>query len=485
MTSGKDRKTHYPQGNGPGDSFLDNQFSIDCDEDFMVMSIGMYKFFLANGKDGLEAKQLYDHLLFAARVQGSKKVKANLSYIKKGLGWGTSKTKKAKAFLRAAGLIVYSQEKDDSGQFDGQRIILKSSWDIESLKSWIEKREQREAEKSSGGSEIEPPVEEESTGGSEIEPVEHMGSSKEDDAICPVGQFTDQRSTVPPVTSDNYKGSYKKERGGYNYNDNSTSREGTEPETPPPAPSQDKTGEEKKGLFSEVQTRIRYITGNTFRLSPKSQELIRELTELQDSAYILQTVDQLLDEKRNKPSPWIARYANEDLQERLGWCIRTQAAKQKSFRTHHVSCPCCNSVFTGTNTACSSCGFEVTNIDDPEKIKDHMKWMESREKVSPYRLEEDGIDISIEDAGPELKVNLQIHDLQKSLTGTKGLKPGREPVEKVWSEILVMAEHWARHTKGIHSSMAMLHLRSHIEAVSKLPEEAFFPKQKELFHEAG
>lgn len=89
---------------------------IDKDHDLIFCSVGLYKMFLANRSEGLEAKQLYDHLLFTARLQETNIIHANNSYLSKGLGWGQVKIKRAKTFLKKKGLISYVQRRGPSGQ---------------------------------------------------------------------------------------------------------------------------------------------------------------------------------------------------------------------------------------------------------------------------------------------------------------------------------------------------------------------------------
>mgnify|MGYP000518897640 CR=1 FL=1 len=89
---------------------------IDKDHDLIFCSVGLYKMFLANKSPGMEAKQLYDHLLFTARLQETSIIHANTSYLQKGLGWGQAKIKRAKAFLTKKGLISYVQRRGPNGQ---------------------------------------------------------------------------------------------------------------------------------------------------------------------------------------------------------------------------------------------------------------------------------------------------------------------------------------------------------------------------------
>jgi hypothetical protein len=387
VTSGKDRKTLYPQGNGPGDSFLDNQFSIDCDDDFIIMSVRMYKYFLANGKDGLEAKQLYDHLLFTARVQNSKKVKANLSYIKNGLGWGNVKVRKAKAFLHAAGLIEYAQEKDDSGQFGEHRIILKSSWNIESFKAWIEKREKRESKESTGGSETNPAVDNESPGESEIDPAEHMGSLESEDTICPVGQSTALPSTGLPVTRHNYKGSYKKEILPQSQKSEVVDNSG--PESPSSPPSATSPPAASIGTVKEMQdTLVGMVKSrdpeSMFCFIPAETEKIALAFKLHGPDWLTEVFNEYL---KSKSLFQVNRFHGEDLPR----FIQRSMDRQKSRPSHRTAsprktechhCPCCGKTWSASSTLsmCPSCGLELKDFTDHAEIEAHKEWWENRKR---------------------------------------------------------------------------------------------------------
>jgi hypothetical protein len=87
---------------------------VDMDDDIIFCPIGLYKFFLAKGKEGLEAKKLFDHLFFTARLQNNMykkyyKVRANNSYLRKGLKWSDRKVQAMKKILVDAGIIRYAR----------------------------------------------------------------------------------------------------------------------------------------------------------------------------------------------------------------------------------------------------------------------------------------------------------------------------------------------------------------------------------------
>jgi hypothetical protein len=58
---------------------------------------------------------MYEHLIFTARLQATQQVRANNSYLAKGLGWGQAKVKQAKSWLHNAGLIEYVRARKDNG----------------------------------------------------------------------------------------------------------------------------------------------------------------------------------------------------------------------------------------------------------------------------------------------------------------------------------------------------------------------------------
>lgn len=98
------------------------EIRIDRDQDIIPISVGLYKLFLAGGSTGREAMDLYIHLIFTARLQATQQVRANNTYLARGLGWGIAKVKAAKAWLAEAKIIEYVRPRGDGGQL-GQVYI--------------------------------------------------------------------------------------------------------------------------------------------------------------------------------------------------------------------------------------------------------------------------------------------------------------------------------------------------------------------------
>ena len=100
---------------------------IEQDGEIIHTSVALYKFFLSNGQQGMNAYLLYSHLQFTCRLQSTNAVKAEDIYLRKGLGWGLNKLKKAKTFLCNAELIEYKQERCEDGRYSGKYIVIKTT----------------------------------------------------------------------------------------------------------------------------------------------------------------------------------------------------------------------------------------------------------------------------------------------------------------------------------------------------------------------
>jgi hypothetical protein len=102
-----------------------NNIRIDLDSDIIFMTVARYKLFMGNIDNcGMDAKNLYEHLQFTARMQGTNSIKANDVYLQKGLGFGKIKLKKAKAFLHKHGMIEYKQARNADGTLGEGYIIV-------------------------------------------------------------------------------------------------------------------------------------------------------------------------------------------------------------------------------------------------------------------------------------------------------------------------------------------------------------------------
>jgi len=91
-----------------------DRYAVDGDQDHLpALTVGMYRAFLARGKRGMEALQVYLHLLFTYRLQKTDSVYAVNSYIQHGICMGEHRVKAAKSLLRSMGLIqaVRTREK--------------------------------------------------------------------------------------------------------------------------------------------------------------------------------------------------------------------------------------------------------------------------------------------------------------------------------------------------------------------------------------
>jgi len=87
------------------------------------VSVGQYEFFMANGKDGMDALLVLMHLIYTGRRQQTNQVWASVSYIRKGLSMGADRLKRAKSFLHEHGFIEYIQNRDEQTKQVGKTYI--------------------------------------------------------------------------------------------------------------------------------------------------------------------------------------------------------------------------------------------------------------------------------------------------------------------------------------------------------------------------
>ena len=178
---------------------FDYSVKMDCDDDVIVISVRMYKFFMAHGSEGREAKELYQHLIFTSRMQyGNTNIRATANYLKNGLIWGEKKLKRAKAFLSNAGLIEYLHSKDEkSGLFISHTINVKRMWDENSLSAWLDRKSIRNQDKK-----------DKNTTSAKTAPVDNMTET------TPQGQFAtlwighpsgDRTQTSKDIEKETYK----------------------------------------------------------------------------------------------------------------------------------------------------------------------------------------------------------------------------------------------------------------------------------------
>ena len=90
----------------------------------IIVSPGLYEFFLDHGKVGLEALLLYLHLQYTARRQKTNRVWARDAYLSGGLKFGKLKIKTLKAFLHKHRLIEYHQDHEFGGKYGEVYIKL-------------------------------------------------------------------------------------------------------------------------------------------------------------------------------------------------------------------------------------------------------------------------------------------------------------------------------------------------------------------------
>jgi len=91
---------------------------IEIADDFLVMTVGLYEFFMAN--DANDQLRVYLHLLYTARRQQTRSVWANTPYISKGCGMGIGRVKAAKAWLAEHGVIEYRQNAEPGKRGKGK-----------------------------------------------------------------------------------------------------------------------------------------------------------------------------------------------------------------------------------------------------------------------------------------------------------------------------------------------------------------------------
>lgn len=96
--------------------------SMSYREDLLWTTIGKYEMFLSYGRDGIEAMNVYIHLMYTAKLQGTNSVYANDIYIRNGIHIGSDKLSKAKALLYKMGLIKTIDRRDENGKIVGKYI---------------------------------------------------------------------------------------------------------------------------------------------------------------------------------------------------------------------------------------------------------------------------------------------------------------------------------------------------------------------------
>lgn len=103
------------------------QVSIEADGDIIFMTVAKYKLFMAHGKAGRLAKDVYEHLMFTARLQGTGTVRASENYIRNALEIGEDSYKAAKKLLIKLGLVENIIRRNESGKIIGHYVRVKAA----------------------------------------------------------------------------------------------------------------------------------------------------------------------------------------------------------------------------------------------------------------------------------------------------------------------------------------------------------------------
>ena len=101
--------------------------SIEADGDIIFMTVAKYKLFMAHGKVGRLAKDVYEHLMFTARLQGTGTVKATEDYVRNALEIGEDSYKAAKKLLVDLGLIENVIRRNEAGKIVGHFVRVKAA----------------------------------------------------------------------------------------------------------------------------------------------------------------------------------------------------------------------------------------------------------------------------------------------------------------------------------------------------------------------
>jgi len=264
-----------------------------------------------------------------------------------------------------------------AGQMGECKIRIKNSWSEASLKEWIDRKAQKAVSttdesnpEDTAGSEIEPPVEEELTGGSKTEPVEDIAPSETEHAIYPEVQKTDQRVHRPAVSSDNYKGSYKKEI---------LPQDSCPPEAAPPhTASISSLDQMKKVLIDQVKKRD---PESLFCFTPGETEQIGIAFNRFGPEWLLEIFQEYL---RSKTVSQVNKFHGTDLPRILKRAMdkrKAQKPKMKLLKPQEYLCPVCGKSWSPSAlTYCSMCGMDLKDFDNYEEIRAHKEWWLSQDK---------------------------------------------------------------------------------------------------------
>jgi len=106
---------------------MNNDGGVYLNNDLIWLTVSKYELFIEHGRIGVDAMQLYLHLMYTARRQATNSVWANNKYIRQGLKWGKDRLLKAKSLLFDLDLIEQRQRKNEAGRFEKTYIIVKTS----------------------------------------------------------------------------------------------------------------------------------------------------------------------------------------------------------------------------------------------------------------------------------------------------------------------------------------------------------------------
>ncbi len=311
---------------------INYNIKMDCDDDVIVITVKMYKFFMANGSVGMDAKNLYEHLIFTSRLQyGNPTIIANKTYLKRGLGWGDKKLRDAKAFLSSANLIEYIQFKDEStGRYMESRILVKRIWDEKSLAQWVDKR------KEAGRAEIDPMVKN-----------------------PPVGQFAAHPSGRTTGVKQQTNKDRKRETNNIEKEESSVDGLPDDVKEKPQPPS----------FFTILESEIQRKTITKFKIPFDIKKQIDPIIEKHGEEFVLK---QLLIYRDKKDAYQITGFFHTDFiidLKRAVAVMELSKSKNEAFKRVTFTCPICREA---TNKQVCSCGFEMKNIGD-QKIIDKQK----------------------------------------------------------------------------------------------------------------
>jgi hypothetical protein len=356
---------------------------LDKDQDFILISVGLYRLFLSAGPAGREAKDLYEHLIFTARLQETQQVKANNVYLGRGLCWGQAKVKAAKAWLYNAGLIDYVQTRNEGGQLG--EVYIKLSFlprsetvaermksaedpipaDIEEFRDDLTPDLFSDTEETTAGSDIDPAV----TGGSIYRPAVNRTPGSERQMLKVNNEMLEVKKgkEEEPANSD------------------TSTPETVEPENIANA------------WFA------RYASETKIKISPRPDDyrsaavlfsaLSGDLCGLPDAldAYFRRFRDLGLwfaarkDSRRGSASEWIPEWSFRSFLAHYPEILAAAGASQavpvaSSVNSGPCVCPVCGGSILGTMGSCGACGFDSDSLNDSVKIEDHREWYERKKR---------------------------------------------------------------------------------------------------------